>query len=150
MKPLIILIVSFFVILLVTYFTGRADFIFAGNAAMSIMLVVTGIGHFKYRKGMVMMLPPGIPYKQQVVLMTGIFEFLAAVGLFFMDFRLLTASLLIMFFIAILPANINAAVNRVDIYKGNKEGPGKNYLWFRVPLQVLFILWVWYFGTFAE
>ena len=150
MKPLIILIVSFLVILLVTYITGRADSIFAGNAAMSIMLVVTGIGHFKYRKGMVMMLPPGIPYKKQVVMVTGIFEFVAAAGLLFPSFRLLAASLLIMFFIAILPANIHAAVTGVDMYNANKQGPGKNYLWFRIPLQVFFILWAWYFGTFAE
>jgi uncharacterized membrane protein len=149
-KPLLILIGSFLVILLITRVNGRTDMILSGNAAMSIMLVITAIGHFKYGKGMAMMLPGIVPYKKQVVVVSGIFEFIAAIGLLFPDFRLLTASLLILFFIAIIPANINAAVNRVDIYKGNNEGSGKNYLWFRIPLQVLFILWVWYFGTFLE
>ncbi len=62
------------------------------------------------------------------------------------DMRQLTAWLIILFFIAILPANIQAAIKHVDFQKGTYEGPGAKYLWFRVPLQVFFIAWVWYFS----
>jgi uncharacterized membrane protein len=59
----------------------------------------------------------------------------------------LTAWLLILFFFLILPANINAAVNKIDYQKGTTDGNGLNYLWFRVPLQVFFIAWVYFFGV---
>jgi hypothetical protein len=47
---------------------------------------------------------------------------------------------LIIFFVVMLPANINAAVKHIDYQKGTTDGSGVNYLWFRVPLQVFFIL----------
>ena len=53
---------------------------------------------------------------------------------------------LIVFFILILPVNINAALRHIDYEKGTYEGPGTKYLWFRIPLQVLFILWVYWFA----
>jgi hypothetical protein len=45
-----------------------------------------------------------------------------------------------------LSANINAAIHKVDYEKATYEGPGISYLWFRIPLQLLFIAWVAYFG----
>jgi hypothetical protein len=33
-----------------------------------------------------------------------------------------------------------------DYQKGTRDGSGTNYLWFRIPLQIVFILWVYYFG----
>jgi uncharacterized membrane protein len=64
--------------------------------------------------------------------------------------RYVTSVLLIIFFICILPANINAAIKKIDYEKGTYDGKGINYLWFRVPLQVFFILWVWYFGIYKS
>jgi len=49
-------------------------------------------------------------------------------------------------FILILPANVYAAINKIDYEKGNYSGNGLKYLWFRIPLQIFFIEWVWYFG----
>jgi len=54
---------------------------------------------------------------------------------------------LIVFFVLMLPANINAAVKKIDYEKGTYTGSGPLYLWFRVPLQVLFIAWVWFFAV---
>jgi len=113
---------------------------------MSTLLLVTAIGHFVFNKGMAMMLPGFISFKIEVILFTGLIEILASIGLLFPAFRHLTAILLILFFILILPANIYAAVQKVDFQKGNYEGSGLDYLWFRVPLQMFFMLWVWYFG----
>jgi uncharacterized membrane protein len=48
--------------------------------------------------------------------------------------------------VLILPANIQAAIKRIDYQKGTTDGPGVNYLWFRVPLQILFITWVYLFA----
>jgi uncharacterized membrane protein len=110
---------------------------------MSVMLFFTSIGHFAYTQGMTMMMPGFIPFKTQMVYFTGVIEILAAIGLQIPRLRALTAWLLILFFVLLLPANINAALKHVDFQKGTLEGKGLNYLWFRVPLQILFIVWTY-------
>lgn len=147
MKPLVVLLVTFSLALAGTkLFNSNWNYVFAGNLAMSAMLLFTAIGHFAFPKGMSMMIPKIIPCKTLLVYLTGIIEIAAAVGLLIPSLRHATAIMLIIFFVCILPANINAAINKVDFEKGTNHGSGLNYLWFRVPLQVLFIGWVWYFG----
>lgn len=147
MKPLIILFASFTIALVVTKLSLNSfDVPLSGRIAMAIMLVFTSIAHFAFTKGMEMMVPPFVPYKKTMVLLTGIIEFCAAVGLLIANIRILTAWLLILFFILLLPANIYAAIRHVDYQKGTFEGSGVNYLWFRVPLQILFILWTYFFA----
>jgi uncharacterized membrane protein len=147
MKPLIVLLVTFALVLSVTkIFNHNWNFVFAGNAAMSVMLLFTAMGHFVYSKGMTMMLPKSFPYKKQAVYLTGLIEIAAAIGLLIPSVRHITSLLLILFFFAILPANINAAINKINYQKGTYKGNGPKYLWFRIPLQVFFIAWVWYFG----
>jgi uncharacterized membrane protein len=147
MLPLIILLCTFLITVLVTKLVrGKPNFQISGIIAMSVMLVFTSIGHFIYTKGMSMMLPGFIPYKTEFVYATGIIELLAAIGLLIPSIRKLVCWLLIIFFILILPANIYAAIYGIDYKEGSNNGPGLAYLWFRVPLQLLFIFWVYYFG----
>ena len=144
MKPLIVLL-SVFVLSLLTRKIVRGNFEFAqsGQMAMSVMLVFTAIAHFIFTKGMSMMLPNFIPFKTEIIYFTGILEISAAIGLFIPSFRVVTARLLIIFFILILPANIYAAIKHIDYQKGTFNGNGVRYLWFRIPLQILFILWTY-------
>jgi len=90
-----------------------------------------------------MMLPDFIPFKAEVVYLTGIIEIAAAIGLFIPNIRIVTAWLLIVFFILILPANIYAAIKHIDYQKATFDGNGPSYLWFRIPLQILFISWAY-------
>jgi len=53
--------------------------------------------------------------------------------------RHVAAILLIIFFILLLPANIIAAKQKINIEKASYGGRGLSYLWFRIPLQ-LFLL----------
>jgi uncharacterized membrane protein len=147
MKPLIVLLVTYFISLLATrIISGDYNYLMSGNIAMSVMLLFTAMGHFIYTKGMMLMMPAFIPYKKELVYFTGIIEIAAAIGLLIPDLRHLTAVLLIIFFILVLSANINAAINKVDYEKAIYNGPGIRYLWFRVPLQLFFIAWVTYFA----
>ncbi|GGF73971.1 DoxX family protein [Wenyingzhuangia marina] len=148
MKPLIVLL-SVFVLSLLTRKIVRGNFEFAqsGQMAMSVMLVFTAIAHFIFTKGMSMMLPNFIPFKTEIIYFTGILEISAAIGLFIPCFRVVTAWLLIIFFILILPANIYAAIKHIDYQKGTFNGNGLRYLWFRIPLQILFILWTYLSAT---
>ena len=147
MKPLLVLLGAFVVSLLfIKFFGGEFDSSLAGRIAMSVMLIFTTIGHFVFVKGMSMMMPAFIPFKKQIVYLTGIIEAVAAIGLLIPRVQILTAWLLIIFFILILPANINAAINKIDYQKGTTDGSDTNYLWFRIPLQILFITWVYLFA----
>lgn len=144
MKPLLVLICVFLIsIVSLTSISGDYNFALAARIAMSVMLLFTAIAHFAFAKGMTMMLPSFIPYKTAVIWLTGIIEIAAAIGLFIPQIRVTTAWLLIVFFILILPANIYAATKQVDYQKGTFEGNGLSYLYFRIPLQILFIVWIY-------
>lgn len=147
MKPLIVLLVSFVISLLTLYFIGEQyEIDLSGRIAMSVMLAFTTLGHFIYTKGMVMMIPVFIPFKKEIVYITGLFEITAAIGLHISQIAQLTGWALIIFFLIMLPANINAAIKHIDYQKGTLDGSGVNYLWFRVPLQIFFIFWTYYFS----
>ena len=114
--------------------------------AMSVFLIFTSVGHFIYAKGMSMMLPELIPLKKEIILFTGILEILAAITLLIPRFQKLTAVFLIIFFIVLLPANVYAALHHVNYQTAKFDGKGPEYLWLRIPLQLIFIGWVSYFG----
>ena len=147
MKPLITLLVVFIAATLTARFrTGSWGLPFSGNLAMCCMLWLTAIGHFLFTKGMAMMLPPFIPFKEAVVYITAVMEVLFGIALLVPAFRSTTGYLLIIFFVLILPANIYEAVIHLNMEKGTYDGPGLVYLWFRIPLQIFFIAWVYYFA----
>lgn len=147
MKPLIVLLVVFFVSSLASLVAvAPPDYYFCGRLAMAVMLIFTSIAHFKFTRGMVMMLPKFVPAKKLVVYITGIIEILAGIALLIASVRHPTAWLVILFFVLLLPANICAAIKRVDLEQATCTGKGVSYLWFRIPLQLFFIAWVYYFG----
>jgi uncharacterized membrane protein len=149
MKPLYVLLGAFITILIISRFGfGKFDYSLSGRIAMSIMLMFTAIGHFTFPKGMIMMIPDFIPFKKTLVYFTGIVEAAAAIGLLIHPLQHVTALLLIIFFILILPANINAAIKHIDFQRATNEGYGITYLWFRIPLQLLFIAWTYFFGIY--
>lgn len=144
MLVLIVLLTAFGITLIISKILWKKfEFVLAARITMSVMLLLTSIGHFAYTEGMSMMMPDFIPYKKEMVYLTGVIEIAAAIGILIPKTRILTAWLLILFFVAILPANVYAAIHKVDFQKGNFEGKGINYLWFRIPLQVLFIVWTY-------
>lgn len=115
----------------------------AGRIAMSAMLLFTAVAHFVFTNGMTMMIPGFIPLKKILVYITGIFEIIAAICLLMPNLKLLSGWLLIIFFILMLPANIYAASKNINYQQADYNGNGISYLWFRVPLQLFFITWVW-------
>lgn len=145
MAPLIFLFVTFVALYLINRWLlgGRLSTSFIGRASMAVMLIVTGIAHFTNTQQLVEIMPESIPAKTELVYFTGVCELLAVVGLLWSRTARLTSVLLIIFFIAVLPANIAGSLNSVQ-FGGMEYGP--LYLLFRIPVQILFIWWVWYFG----
>lgn len=148
MKPIIILIAVFAVSLLVSKpITGSWQLIFSGNLGMCCMLCFTALGHFLFPKGMAMMLPQGVPLKTEMIYVTGVMEIIMGILLMVPSLREKTGIILIIFFVLIFPANIYAAVKHVNLEKATYDGPGLAYLWTRVPEQLLFIAWVYFFAV---
>lgn len=147
MKPLFILLISFSLFFLISkFFYGKNSALFSGRLSFAIMLIFTAIGHFVFTNGMSKMVPNFIPNKTFFVYITGILEILFAIGLLVPKFQKNTTIAIVIFLILMLPANIKATLTNLNYQTGEFNGSGTNYLWFRIPLQIFFILWVLYFA----
>ncbi len=145
MKPLIVLLTSFLIgLILIKLLNKKFKWQLAGRIAMAIMLSFTAIGHFVFIEGMTAMIPDFIPLKRELVYLTGILEITLGLGLLIPKLKLKSGWILILFFIAILPANIKASMENINYQTGELDGNGLEYLWFRIPLQVFFIVWVFF------
>lgn len=144
MKPLLVLITASTIAAFILKLTGGTfDLPRSARIGISVILVFTAMGHFMFTDGMALMIPGFIPFKKELVYLTAIIEIVGAIGLHIPVFRIITAWLLILFFVLILPANIKAAMDQLDYQNATFDGYGIAYLWFRVPLQILFIAWVY-------
>ena len=152
MKLLVILFATFILALLGTFLVqGKPDFIFSGNLGMAVFIIFTGFAHFKFQKGMAMMILEFIPARMFWVYFTGVLEVAAGVGLMIPAVRETTAVLLIIFYVLVFIANINSSRKRINIFKADYTGPGMKYLYRqRIPMQIILIVWTWYFGIYLH
>ena len=151
MKPLLVLITTFLITLLVMKISGnKINYQLAGKISLSAMLLFTALGHFIFPTGMSKMLPPFVPYRLFWIYFTGVLEFVFAITLLHPKLSHPTAWALLLFFLLLLPANIYASSIQLNYQTGNLNGKGLAYLWFRIPLQVLFMLWVYLSALFEK
>ena len=87
------------------------------------------------------MLPEWVPGRYPIIYLTGIIESALGLGFLWPVVRRPTGLLTLAFLIAVFPSNLYAALNSVD-FGGNINGP--RYLFFRVPLQLFLLWWVWF------
>lgn len=113
------------------------------RVGLTLFFVFTALGHFVRTEAMAEMLPPSVPYRTELIYLTGVFELLGAIGVWVPHLRRLTGLCLILMLLGVLPSNIYSAVNRVK-FGGHEAGPA--YLLVRVPFQIFVIGWV-YFAT---
>jgi uncharacterized membrane protein len=103
--------------------------------ALALMFLFTASAHFtKTRKDLIAMVPPPLPFPRALVTFTGICEILGAIGLVIPATRGLAGIALVLLLLAVLPANINAALRRIPL-RGRSPTP----LWRRAPMQLVFI-----------
>ena len=98
---------------------------------LALIFIVAGISHFLgMSKFFVTIVPKALPAPQLIVQITGVLEILGGVGLLIPATRTVTGICLIVFLIAVFPANIEAA--RMHL-------PYSNPLWLRGLAQVVLI-----------
>ena len=118
----------------------------ATRAGLAVMLCFTASAHFNsMRADLVRMVPPAVPHPELMVTLTGVCEVLGAIGLLIPPARRIAAVALILFLIAVLPANIHAARASLTL-----NGAPVTALWPRVVLQIVFIALVWWSGLWTE
>lgn len=144
MKPLFVLLITFIIsVIAIKIVSQKYNLPLSARIAMCMMLLFTALGHFIYTKGMEMMIPDFLPLKTELVYITGGLEIVLGLGLIIPNTRIYCGWILIVFLLFMLPANINSAMKNIDYQRGSYTGPGIYYLWFRVPLQLLFIVWTY-------
>jgi uncharacterized membrane protein len=86
------------------------------RASLACMLLLTASGHWgKRRADLIAMIPPQLPSPGVIITLTGIVEIAGAIGLLFERTHRAAALSLVVFFIAIFPANVRAATQHLTI-----------------------------------
>jgi uncharacterized membrane protein len=114
----------------------------ATRVGLALMLMFAASAHFNsMRHDLTRMVPRAIPNPMAMIYFTGACEILGAVGLLIPVTRVAAAIALIIFFVAVLPANIRAGREGVQL-----RGRPATALALRVPMQILFIGLTWWAG----
>ena len=108
------------------------------------VMTFVGVMHFVSPRGFVKIVPKWLPAPAALVAISGVFEIMGGVGLLIPATQRIAAWGLVALFIAVFPANVNMAVNRIPL--GKKPMPVWA-LWARLPLQAVFIAWAWLFTS---
>ncbi len=109
---------------------------------LAFAMVGIGIQHFTNPSPFEKIVPAYLPYPLALVYVSGFFEIAGGVGLLIPPVSRIAAWGLIALYVTVFPANVNMAVHDIKI-------PGLTYPsifnWVRLPFQVLFVAWAWWF-----
>jgi uncharacterized membrane protein len=98
---------------------------------LAILFLIAGVAHFtSLQKQYIAIIPKALPYPQAIVQITGILEIAGGIGLLILPVSRLAGIGLILFLIAVFPANVVAARLRY---------PFHNPLWMRALAQIVLI-----------
>jgi uncharacterized membrane protein len=104
---------------------------------MALAMIGVGIIHFANPEPFVRIVPPVLPAPLALVYFTGACEIAGGLGLLWSRTRWLAAMGLVVFYVAVFPANINMAVNHLQM---DPVHPAPEWVaWARLPFQALFI-----------
>jgi uncharacterized membrane protein len=112
----------------------KYDIKYLSLMVMCIFYISIGFSHFTSPIWYVQIVPPYLPYKLELVYISGLFEILFGGMLFFKKTRFLAGWGLILLLIAVYPANI---------YLAQTNGAAMNttplIAWGRLPVQFIFV-----------
>jgi len=111
-----------------------------GRILLAVLMVVAGVLHFVAPAAYARIVPRWLPAPRGLVFVSGVFEILGGIGLLSPYSRRFSAWGLIALFIAVFPANVNMAVNRIGL---GRKPPAQWLLWARLPLQAVLIVWAY-------
>lgn len=105
----------------------------------SASFLFSGILHFLKTSLYLKIMPPYVPWHLGMVRTSGVCEILGALGFLLPATRRLAAWGLVALLIAVFPANLYMATNPLET---GTAGISAAIRWGRLPLQLVFIVWV--------
>jgi uncharacterized membrane protein len=114
-----------------------------GRISVAVLFGFTGLSHFFMPEQLAQLLPPALPYRLELIYLTGVLELLGAIGLLVPQLAWLASVALILFLLGVLPANIYGALTAAPF---GAYDLGPIYLLARIPFQAVLIGWLYYFG----
>lgn len=112
---------------------------YATTILIAIFFMTSGIFHIVTPDFFINIMPDYIGYHWELVIISGVFEILGAIGLIYPKTRRFSACGLIALCLAVLPANINMLVNSTQY----PDVP-LIALIIRIPLQFVLIWLIWW------
>ena len=106
-----------------------------------VLYVAAGIGHVYAPSGFVSITPAWVPFPEQVIFLTGVFELTASTALFVPQLRWYAGVALALYALAVWPANFKHAFDHIVI------PPIPDSWWYhgpRLALQPVLIWWALY------
>ena len=105
--------------------------IFIGAGTLHLLRPSTFVG----------MVPPWLPMPMLLVVVSGVCELLGGVGVLVPATRVAAGWGLIALLVAVFPANVFMALRNAQPPRRTVD---KWVLWVRLPLQAIFVAWVWW------
>ncbi len=109
---------------------------------LTVAMVGAGLNHFLAPATYVAMMPAALPAHLALVYVSGVAEIAGGLGLILPATRRAAAWGLVLLLVAVLPANVNMAINHLPL--GGRQVPSWA-LWARLPLQAVLIAWAWWY-----
>jgi uncharacterized membrane protein len=110
---------------------------------MAAFYVFGGIQHFRVPDFYIPMMPPYLPWHAELVFLSGVAEVICGVGLLLAATRKYAAWATIALLIAVFPANIHVAMNKVAVFAATEGAGAAGFI--RLPLQLVLIAWAWWY-----
>jgi uncharacterized membrane protein len=105
-----------------------------------LLFIAAGVNHFVDTPFYMSIMPPYLPWHYTLVIVSGVAEIILGIGLLIPKFNRPAAWGIIALLIAVFPANIHMATHP-ELYPTIPTIA----LWIRLPLQVLLILWAYWY-----
>jgi uncharacterized membrane protein len=110
-----------------------------GVVIAAVFYVIAGSMHFVSPDLYIRVIPPLLPWRNQLVATSGFFEILGGLGLLFLPSRRMAAWGLVALLVAVFPANLYVATNPAET---GTTSISPLLRWGRLPLQAPLIWWV--------
>jgi len=111
--------------------------------SLAIAMIAIGVLHFVRPKPFVRIVPDYLPAPLALVYISGFFEILGGLGLLLPATRAWAAWGLIALYVAVFPANIHMLTHNISL--DPKKPIPRWALWLRLPFQLVFIAWAYWF-----
>lgn len=119
---------------------------------LAFTFVLAGLMHFVVPELYEQIVPPALPARRGLVLLSGVAEIALGLGVIWPRTRVASAWGLVALLVAVFPANVYMATSGVEIggLPAGMAQPTALSRWARLPFQALFIAWAWLFTRGAR